>query len=106
MTRLARRPVLTGLAAAPLAGFSLAAVLADPEFARAAAQGLEDVSLTTQGGKRVSAALAVPAEAPAPAILLVHEWWGLNDQIKAVAAALARVLQGEPVGILRTIRYS
>ena len=46
MTRLARRPVLTGLATAPLAGFSLAAVLADPELARAAAQGLEDVSLT------------------------------------------------------------
>ncbi len=90
MTQLARRRVLTGLAAAPLAGFSLAAVLADPELARGAAQGLEDVSLTTQGGKRVSAALAVPAEAPAPAVLLVHEWWGLNDQIKAVAAELAR----------------
>ncbi len=90
MTRLARRRVLTGLAAAPLAGFSLAAVLADPELARAAAQGLENVSLTTKGGKQVNAALAVPAEAPAPAVLLVHEWWGLNDQIKAVAAELAR----------------
>ena len=33
MIRLARRRVLTGLAAAPLAGFSLAAVLADPENA-------------------------------------------------------------------------
>ena len=90
MTRLARRRVLTGLAAAPLAGFSLAAVLANPELARAAAQGLEDVSLTTEGGKQVSAVLALPAEAPAPAVLLVHEWWGLNDQIKAVAAELAR----------------
>lgn len=27
---------------------------------------------------------------PAPAVPLVHEWWGLNDQIKSVAAALAR----------------
>jgi carboxymethylenebutenolidase len=90
MTQLARRRVLSGLAAAPLAGFSLAAVLADPELARAAAQGLDAVSLTTQGGKRVSAALALPATTPAPAVLLVHEWWGLNDQIKAVAAELAR----------------
>ena len=90
MTRLARRRVLTGLAAAPLAGFSLATVLANPDLARAAAQGLDDVSLTTKAGKRVGGALAVPAAAPAPAILLVHEWWGLNDQIKAVAAELAR----------------
>ncbi len=90
MTQLARRRILTGLSAAPLAGFSLAAVLADAERARAAAQGLENVGLTTKGGKRVNAALAVPAEAPAPAVLLVHEWWGLNDQIKAVAAELAR----------------
>ncbi len=90
MTQLARRRVLSGLAAAPLAGFSLAAVLADPQLARAAAQGLDAVSLTTRGGKRVSAALALPATTPAPAVLLVHEWWGLNDQIKAVAAELAR----------------
>ncbi len=90
MTPLARRQVLIGLAAAPLTGFSLAAVLADPKRARAAAQGLDEVSLTTRGGKRVSAALALPATTPAPAVLLVHEWWGLNDQIKAVAAELAR----------------
>ncbi len=89
MTPLARRRVLTGLAAAPFAGFSLAAVLADPERARAAAAGLEAVALTTQGGIQVAAALAVPAKTPAPAVLLVHEWWGLNDQIKAVAAELA-----------------
>ena len=90
MTQFARRRVLSGLAATPLAGFSLAAVLADPERAGAAAQGLDAVSLTTRGGKRVSAALALPATTPAPAVLLVHEWWGLNDQIKAVAVELAR----------------
>jgi carboxymethylenebutenolidase len=45
--------------------------------------------LTTDGGKKVNAALALPAKTPAPAVLLVHEWWGLNDQIKAVAADLA-----------------
>jgi carboxymethylenebutenolidase len=38
----------------------------------------------------VRAALATPAHLPAGAVLLVHEWWGLNDQIKAMAAELAR----------------
>ena len=90
MTELARRHVLARLAAAPLAELPLAAVLADPRLARAAAAGLREVALTTQGGRKVTAALALPAKAPAPAILLVHEWWGLNDQIKSVAAALAR----------------
>lgn len=90
MTKLARRQVLTSLAATPFAGLALAAVLADPNLARAAAAGLEEVSLITAGGRRVSAALAVPAKTPAAAIVLIHEWWGLNDQIKAVAAEFAR----------------
>ncbi|MFQ5775910.1 MAG: dienelactone hydrolase family protein [Kiloniellaceae bacterium] len=90
MSQLPRRRVLTALAFAPMAGTPLAAVLSDPRLARAAAAGLEEVSLTTAGGKAVKAALALPAKTPAPAILLVHEWWGLNDQIKAVAAEFAR----------------
>ena len=81
---LARRDLLIGLA-----GLPLAAVLADPRLARAAAAGLETVTITTAGGREVSAALGVPAVLPAPAVMLVHEWWGLNDQIKSVAAALA-----------------
>ena len=85
----ARRSVLKGLAGLPLVGFPLAAVLADPRLARAAAAGLETVSITTPGGASVSAALARPAAAPAPALLVVHEWWGLNDQIKSVARAFA-----------------
>jgi carboxymethylenebutenolidase len=67
----------------------LAEVLADPRLSWAAAQTLEKISLTTDGGRAVAAALAVPAQTPAPAIMLVHEWWGLNDQIKSVAADLA-----------------
>ena len=90
MTKLARRQVLTSLAATPFAGLALAAVLADPNLARAAAEDLEQVSLTTAGGKRVSAALAVSAKTPAASIVLIHEWRGLNDQIKAVAAEFAR----------------
>ena len=86
---LARRAILEkftrGIVALPLA-----AVLADPRLAAAAAQALEEVTLTTPGGHSVVAALATPARTPAPAVLLVHEWWGLNDQIKAVAAEFAR----------------
>ncbi|MFQ6017140.1 MAG: dienelactone hydrolase family protein [Kiloniellaceae bacterium] len=90
MSPLARRQVLTTLIAAPLAGLPLAAVLADPRLARAAAAGLAEVTLTTRGGLTVKASLAVPVETPAPAIVLIHEWWGLNAQIKAVAAELAK----------------
>lgn len=90
MSELARRQLLTGLAISTVAGVPLAAILADPRLARAAAAGLEDVSITTAGGRAVTAALAVPARTPAPAIVLVHEWWGLNDQIKSVAAELAK----------------
>ena len=81
---LARRDLLIGLA-----GLPLAAVLADRRLARAAAAGLETVAITTAGGRQVSAALGTPAAVPAAAVMLVHEWWGLNDQIKSVAAALA-----------------
>ena len=84
MTQLARRHVVTSLASLPLA-----AILADPRLARAAAAGLQEVELTTKGGKAVKAALALPASTPAPTLLLIHEWWGLNDQIKAVAGELA-----------------
>ena len=80
---LARRDLLIGLA-----GLPLAAVLADPRLARAAAAGLETVTIASSGGRSVSAALATPAALPAPAVMLIHEWWGLNDQIKSVAAAL------------------
>jgi carboxymethylenebutenolidase len=83
---LSRRNVIRGLAAT----VPLSAVLADPSLARAAAETLESVSLTTLGGRDVRAALALPSQAPAPALMLIHEFWGLNDQIKAVAAEFAR----------------
>ena len=85
MPNVARRQVLTSLA-----GIHLATILANPQLARAAAAGLQDVSITTEGGRKVSASLAVPEQTPAPTIIVIHEWWGLNDQIKTVAAEYAR----------------
>jgi carboxymethylenebutenolidase len=85
MTALARRTLVTGIA-----GLPLATILADPRLAALAAESLETVRVTTPGGREVAAALAVPATTPAPAVLLIHEWWGLNDQIKTMAAEFAR----------------
>lgn len=79
-----RRLFLKGAASLPLA-----TVLAFPELAGAAAGSLTTVSTTISGGREVSAALALPAQDRAPSVLLIHEWWGLNDQIKSVAAELA-----------------
>lgn len=79
-----RRSLLKSIALTPLA-----AALADPTLTRAAADSLQAVT-TTVGGQAVNAALAVPNAGKAPAVLLVHEWWGLNDQIKTVAAEFAR----------------
>jgi carboxymethylenebutenolidase len=42
-------------------------------------------------GSGTDAFVAWPAgNGPAPAVIVVHEWWGLNDQIKEVARRLAR----------------
>ena len=40
-------------------------------------------------GQAVQGYLAEPAAANAPAIVVIQEWWGLNDQIKGVADRLA-----------------
>lgn len=86
MNDLPRRHVMTGLA-----GLSLAALLADPIKLAAAAEGLTTVTTQTPSGRKVSAALGIPAKVPAGAVLLVHEWWGLNDQIKGVASELTKL---------------
>lgn len=82
---LQRRDVLKSVGVLPLA-----AVLASPSLARAAAHSLEEIQLETDGGKRVTGYLAKPARTPAPALLLIHEWWGVNDQIKAVTVEFAK----------------
>ncbi|MEQ8441047.1 MAG: dienelactone hydrolase family protein [Alphaproteobacteria bacterium] len=86
---LLRRDVLKGLGAGGIGSLPLATVLADPKLARAAAGMLDTVSIDLSGGKTVSASLAMPTVLPAPTMILIHEWWGLNNQIKAVAAEFA-----------------
>lgn len=84
-----RRTVIKSIAQIPLAGIPLAAILADPRLARAAAETTKLVRINAADGREVAGALAIPAKTPAPAVLLVHEWWGLNDQIKAMANEFA-----------------
>ncbi len=79
-----RRAFLAGMGSLPLA-----MVLADPLLAQSAGAGLTPVETATPAGNVARGVLAVPAVTPAPAVLLIHEWWGLNDQIKAVAAEYA-----------------
>lgn len=89
-----RRSVLRGAGATAIS-FSalptLAALLADPTLAQAAAGATQTVSVTTADGRTESAALALPeGEGPHPAVMLIHEWWGLNDQIRSMAMEVAR----------------
>jgi carboxymethylenebutenolidase len=49
------------------------------------------VSFKRPDGQQVSGYLASPAHSnAAPAIVVIQEWWGLNDQIRGVADRLAR----------------
>ncbi|OSQ36607.1 dienelactone hydrolase family protein [Thalassospira mesophila] len=94
-----RRLFLKGLAVLPLA-----VVLADPVLAHAAASTLKKVTITAPTGETMMAEVILPAKLPASAVVMIHEWWGLNDQIRATAAeyaqqgyiALAVDLYGKP----------
>ncbi len=80
-----RRAFMAGAVTLPLA-----AVLAYPELTQAAAHAVPMVTLTGADGTEFSGALAMPEKATnAPAMVLIHEWWGLNDHIKAVAKDFA-----------------
>jgi carboxymethylenebutenolidase len=49
------------------------------------------VSFKRPDGKSVNGYLAEPANAAkAPGVVVIQEWWGLNDQIKGVADKLAK----------------
>jgi carboxymethylenebutenolidase len=76
MSRFTRRAP----AALPLALFLLAAAPAAPAGQMIA---------FTEGSTRVSAYLAItPGEGAHPAMIVIHEWWGLNDWVKQQADSL------------------
>ena len=81
-----RRRFLKGMA-----GLPLASILAFPELASAATSGMKDITINTPAGKSVTASVAFPVQKNAPTILLIHEWWGLNNQIKVMAAEFAKL---------------
>ena len=66
---------------------------ASPAVAPAPAQRIvaQPVEYATLGGKRISGHLARPLEAKGalPGLIVIQEWWGLNDNIKAMADRLA-----------------
>src|SRR6266508_1340125 len=76
MNRVARR---VGSAAVALV------VLAAPAFAA------EEAVTLMSGSEKASGVLVTPAgKGPAPAVIVIQEWWGLNDWVKDQARALAR----------------
>jgi carboxymethylenebutenolidase len=75
-----RRLFLAGALALPLA-----TILADIDLARAEAAKGVTLSQTTADGRTVSAYFAEAEAKDAPVVILIHEWWGLNDNIKAMA---------------------
>ena len=47
------------------------------------------ISYHRPDGQAVQGYLAEAADAKAPALVVIQEWWGLNDQIRGVADRLA-----------------
>lgn len=85
MRRLTRRDMIVGASAA-----SIIAVDAIPICPAMGASQIEDVSIATPSGRRVSAAMAMPPTVPAPAVLLIHGSSGLIDMYKSFAAGFAQ----------------
>ncbi|HEX2252786.1 MAG TPA: dienelactone hydrolase family protein [Thermoanaerobaculia bacterium] len=64
----------------------------------AAGEAEDGVEVTTErvtyarvGGEELTGYLARPAGgAPAPGLIVIHEWWGLNENIEAMARMLAQ----------------
>ncbi len=83
-----RRAFVKGMISLPMA-----AVLAYPELAKAQANHATNRELKFNSGgvdEKVHYAEALPKnKATAPVVILIHEWWGLNDQIKSVAVEFA-----------------
>jgi len=53
--------------------------------------GVHTETINYGDAQKLTGFLAIPeVKGPFPALVVIHEWWGLNEQIKAVAADLAR----------------
>ncbi len=85
LSDIQRRHFMQGAIALPLA-----TILAYPDLAGAAAKTTTPITVPVPSGGEANGVIAMPAKLPAPTVLLVHEWWGLNNQIKSVAAELAK----------------
>jgi carboxymethylenebutenolidase len=53
------------------------------------ANSTQRIQLDLPSGRTVVADLAKPASLPAGGIILFHEWWGLNDEMRAVVEKFA-----------------
>jgi carboxymethylenebutenolidase len=60
-------------------------------YAPATAVETEEVTYATVNGTSVTGYLARPVDAtePLPALIVIHEWWGLNDNIRMMTERLA-----------------
>ncbi|MEM7333630.1 MAG: dienelactone hydrolase family protein [Chloroflexota bacterium] len=76
---------LIGLFILTLAGF----IIFDTLFGQSSTE-LTNVAYTDSEGTELYGYLAKPeGEGPFPAVLMIHEWWGLNEGIIVLADALA-----------------
>ena len=80
-----RRLFMAGVVALPLA-----TILADAGLAHAQAKRGETISQTLADGREIEGYLARNDNPNAPVVVLIHEWWGLNDQIKAMAVEVSQ----------------
>jgi len=79
-----RRLFIKGLLALPLA-----TILSDVYLVHAQASKGEMISAEMAGGSTISAYLSRAEKPDAPVVILIHEWWGLNDHIKAMAEEIS-----------------
>src|SRR5512132_2800607 len=87
MAILSRRLLVRGLGTLALANFASNHGLP----LRAAAEVTETVTISTPSGKRVSAILAVPANVPAPAVVVIHGAYGRTSWFIDVAKRFAEL---------------
>lgn len=90
VTVWARRVVLTILAVALIAVIVVAGFIAYDATFGETSTGVANVTYSGSGEMTLHGYLVEPAAAgPQAAVLLIHEWWGLNEDIVRLADALA-----------------